>query len=131
MTTDTMLNVIVFRSLTESSSEPTKSSKPGLWFAFPLYPGKTWTDKYNWKTIGAAPVEGKAEDRGKVLGWEDVQVPAGTFRALKVELQCRYYGKGAMHDEETILYWYSPKVSPLCQIRLSLHHLGRVAGRAG
>jgi hypothetical protein len=66
----------VYRSLTESSSEPTVSSKPGLWFVFPPYPGKTWDNEYTWETVGAASVQGKAEEHGKALGWEDVTVPA-------------------------------------------------------
>jgi len=111
MTTDSVLNVIVYRSLTMSSSEPTISDKPGMWFSFPLYPGKTWDNHYDWETTGAAPVKGKAEDHGKALGWEDVQVPAGTFHALKVEVDSRFYGKGGMADDETLIFWYSPQVN--------------------
>ncbi len=111
MTTDSVLNVIVYRSLTESSSEPSVSDKPGMWFSFPLYPGKTWDNHYDWETTGAAPVKGKADDHGKVIGWEDVQVPAGTFHALKVEVDSRFYGKGGMADDETLIYWYSAQVN--------------------
>ncbi len=111
MTTDPALNVIVYRSLTESSSEPTISDKPGMWFSFPLYPGKTWDNHYDWETTGAAPVKGKADDHGKVIGWEDVQVPAGNFHALKVEVDSRFYGKGGMADDETLIFWYSPQVN--------------------
>ena len=111
MVTDPALNIFVYRSLTESSSEPSVSSKAGIWFAFPLYPGKTWEDGYDWEIRGAAPVKGKAEDRGKVVGWEDVQVPAGTFHALKVEVNSRYYGKGGMADDATLTYWYSPQIN--------------------
>jgi hypothetical protein len=110
-TTDSALNVIVYRSLTESSSEPTKSNKPSMWFAFPLYPGKTWTNNYDWEVGGAAPYRGKAEDNGTVLGWEEVQVPAGTFHALKVRVTTRAYGTGGMADDETLVYWYSPQVN--------------------
>jgi hypothetical protein len=111
MTTDTTFNVFVYRSLTESSSEPSVSSKPGMWFSFPLYPGKTWDNHYDWETTGAAPVKGKGDDHGKVIGWEDVQVPAGTFHALKVEVDSRFYGKGGMADDETLIYWYSAQVN--------------------
>ncbi len=111
MTTDPALNVIVYRSLTESSSEPTISDKPGMWFSFPLYPGKTWDNHYDWETTGAAPVKGKADDHGRVIGWEDVQVPAGTFHALKVEVDSRFYGKGGMADDETLIFWYAPQVN--------------------
>ena len=111
MTTDDALNVIVYRSLTQSSSEPTKSDKPGMWFAFPLYPGKTWEDKYNWELLGAAPAKGKGEDHGSVLGWEDVKVPAGTFHALKVVVLSRYYGAGGYNDESTLTFWYAAEVN--------------------
>jgi hypothetical protein len=110
-TTDPNLNIIVYRSLTDSSSEPTVSSKPGMWFVFPLYPGKTWVSDFDWEQRGAAPVKGKGEDRGKAIGWEEVTVPAGTFRALKVEVTSRFFGKGGMADEATATFWYSPKVN--------------------
>lgn len=110
MTTDDAFNVVTFRSLTQSSSEPIVSDKPGIWFAFPLYPGKTWSDKYNWELLGAAPAKGKAEDHGSVSGWEDVTVPAGTFHALKVVVVSRYYGAGGYNDESTLTYWYAPEV---------------------
>ena len=111
MTTDDAFNIVVYRSLTQSSSEPTKSDKPGIWFAFPLYPGKTWRDKYNWELLGAAPAKGKAEDHGSVLGWEDVTVPAGTFLALKVVVLSRYYGAGGYNDDSTLTFWYVPEVN--------------------
>ena len=52
MTTDPNLNVFVYRSLTDSSSEPSVSNKARMWFAFPLYPGKTWEDSYDWEVRG-------------------------------------------------------------------------------
>lgn len=124
MTTDSALNIFVYRSLTESSSEPSVSSKPGIWFAFPLYPGKTWDDSYDWEMKGASPVQGRAEDHGKVLGWEDVQVPAGTFHALKVQVNSRYYGKGGMADEETLVYWYSSRVNRFVKFDYSSFYEG-------
>ena len=111
MTTDDAFNVIVYRSLTQSSSEPTKSDKPGIWFAFPLYPGKTWQDEYNWELLGAAPAKGKGEDHGSVIGWENVTVPAGTFHALKVVVLSRYYGAGGYNDDSTLTFWYVAKVN--------------------
>ncbi|MGO9450961.1 MAG: hypothetical protein ACLQDV_07930 [Candidatus Binataceae bacterium] len=111
MTTDSKLNTIVYRSLTDAASDPTKSSKPGLWFAFPLYSRKTWVNDYTWETVGAFPITGVGEDRGRVFGWEDVTVPAGTFHALKAEVTSRFYGKGGMADESILTFWYSPKVN--------------------
>jgi hypothetical protein len=111
MTTDDAFNIIVYRSLTQSASEPIKSDKPGIWFGFPLYPGKTWADKYNWELLGAAPAKGKAEDHGSVLGWEDVTVPAGAFQALKVVVSSRYYGAGGYNDDSTLTFWYAAEVN--------------------
>jgi hypothetical protein len=49
--------------------------------AFPLAVGKTWEFEFRYKRpLG----EFAAKRRAKVEGWEDVRVPAGTFRALKV-----------------------------------------------
>ncbi len=111
MTTDDALNILVFRDLNQSSPEPTKSDKPGLWFAFPLYPGKSWINKYDWEYLGAAPAKGKAEDHGTVLGWEDVAVPAGKYHALKVVVNSRYFGAGGFNDETVLTFWYAPQVN--------------------
>jgi hypothetical protein len=111
MTTDSNLNIIVYRSLTEASSEPSTSDKPGLWFAYPLYAGKTWTNHFNWQMAGASRTKGAADERGEAYGWEDVTVPAGTFHALKAQVISRFFGKGGMADEATLIYWYSPQVN--------------------
>jgi len=111
MTTDPYLNIIVYRSLTESSADPSISDKPGLWFPFPLYPNKTWVNDYSWRIIGASASSGRAQDTGRVFGWEDVTVPAGTFHCIKAEVNTRFYGKGGMADESQLTYWYAPKVN--------------------
>jgi hypothetical protein len=111
MTTDSNLNIIVYRSLTEASSEPSTGDKPGLWFAYPLYPGKTWTNHYNWQTAGASVTKGQADERGRAFDWEEVTVPAGTFHALRAEVNSRFFGRGGMADEATLIYWYAPQVN--------------------
>lgn len=111
MTTDSNLNITVYRSLTEASSEPSTGDKPGMWFAYPLYPGKKWTNHYNWQMAGASRTKGQAEERGQAYEWEDVTVPAGTFHALKAQVVSRFFGKGGMADEATLIYWYAPQVN--------------------
>ncbi len=111
MVTDSDLNIIVYRSLTEASSEPSTSDKPGLWFAFPLYPGKTWTNHFTWQMAGASRIKGQAEEHGRAFGWEQVTVPAGTFRALKAEVNSRFFGRGGMADESALVFWYAPEVN--------------------
>lgn len=53
-------------------------------FRFPMRPG----DAHDWKYDMKDPTEGAFEVRSerhvKVVGWDDVHVPAGKFRALKV-----------------------------------------------
>ena len=110
MTTDPYLNIIVYRSWTESSADPSISDKPGLWSPFPLYPNKTWVNDYSWHVIGASASSGRAEDTGRVFRWENVTVPGGTFHCIKAEVNTRFYGKGWMADEQ-LTYWYAPKVN--------------------
>ncbi|HKF30118.1 MAG TPA: hypothetical protein VKB29_12825 [Candidatus Binataceae bacterium] len=129
MTTDPYLNIIVYRSLTESSADPSISDKPGLWFPFPLYPNKTWANDYSWRIIGASASSGRAEDTGKVFGWEDVTVPAGTFHCIKAEVNTRFYGKGGMADESQLTYWYAPKVNRFVRFDYHSNYEGSVAAQ--
>jgi hypothetical protein len=60
-------------------------------YAFPLAPGKSWdTD-----TTQPHPAPGVRNLRNKlhytVLGWEEVKVPAGTFKALKIETEGTWF----------------------------------------
>lgn len=48
----------------------------------------------------------------EVLGWEEVTVPAGTFRALKVREYMEYHEQmiqGSFSGRARNLYWYSPE----------------------
>jgi hypothetical protein len=129
MTTDPCLNIIVYRSLTESSADPSISDKPGLWFPFPLYPNKTWVNDYSWRVIGASATSGRAQDTGRVFGWEDVTVPAGTFHCIKAEVNTRFYGKGGMADESQLTYWYAPKVNRFVRFDYHSNYEGSVVAQ--
>ncbi|MDQ2860458.1 MAG: hypothetical protein M3T55_06985 [Pseudomonadota bacterium] len=54
-------------------------------FSFPLVIGKTWTADYVEPRQYGLQTFARFHTVYKVVGWEDVVVPAGTFRALKVE----------------------------------------------
>lgn len=76
---------------------------------FPLYPGKRWQFQYKYTPAAGGTL--KVEQTATVAGWEEVRVPAGTFRALKVVHTGRYqataYGfswSGLIHEA----YWYAP-----------------------
>ena len=76
--------------------------------SFPLAPGKT----YGGKLTYPAPVGGggiNIDMTTKVLDWEEVTVPAGKFRALKVEANGK--ASGAASGNRKITLWYAPEVA--------------------
>lgn len=85
-------------------------------YAFPLEVGKSWAGKYTAPSPrGDSIVD--YELKGKVVGVESVTVPAGTFDAMKIELETFWVYKGAFGRvggglttgsfNQTI--WYAPK----------------------
>jgi hypothetical protein len=79
--------------------------------AFPLQEGKTWKGKYTSPSRdGTGTTTGEVE--GKVVGFESVTVPAGTFDAAKVRVEIHWdyegrRGRGAGTISQTI--WYAPE----------------------
>ena len=78
--------------------------------AFPLRVGKTWNYSFKNKTKkgGTMIVHNR---RATVTGWEDVRVPAGVFRALKIVHSGTWNQVGAAGKEEgteTQTFWYAP-----------------------
>jgi len=62
-----------------------KQTLSGRPFAFPLSVGKTWVvDFFDTNPHGLQKTT-REHTLYKVIGWESVTVPAGTFRALKIE----------------------------------------------
>lgn len=78
---------------------------------FPLVEGKSWTQK----VVRSDPFTGERREMlvtGRVHGWETVKVPAGEFKALRVE-RTLYLGdydsfRGITQRSET--EWYAPEV---------------------
>ena len=56
-------------------------------YDFPLKPGKTWKVEYVTEGPDARTKFEKITKNYNVIGWVDVKVPAGTFHALKVEME--------------------------------------------
>ena len=54
--------------------------------SFPLKKGKAWTSHWKWKV---EDYSGEGETNGKAVGWETITVPAGTFTALKLDINYR------------------------------------------
>ena len=82
-------------------------------FNFPLTIGKQWKDVYEkeglvWHRIAIHDLSETFE----VLSWEDVEVRAGKFRALKLEYKIKVTRPGTppLLSESRAWYWYSPEV---------------------
>ncbi len=55
-------------------------------FRFPLAVGATYPSAFDLRRMHARGFGMRFERTAKVLGWEDIEVPAGRFRALRVEI---------------------------------------------
>jgi len=81
---------------------------------FPFHPGKQWQDTFTGKIL-TGPSAGQYmwnySESFTVLGWEDVTVRAGRFKAIKLEYIAKnIMGTGPASWEGWIRYWYSPNV---------------------
>ena len=77
-------------------------------FSYPLEPGKSWTQKYVYRR---ADREIDNDATSTVVGWEDVTVPAGTFRALKVSVVTWYRRKDNNFTGRWVSsHWIAPEV---------------------
>jgi hypothetical protein len=80
---------------------------------FPFNPGKQWQDTFTAKAMFGADAGRfmfKFSESFKVSGWEDVEVRAGKFKAIKLEYTQKNITPGAFPWEGWIRYWYSPDV---------------------
>ena len=75
------------------------------WYRWPLTEGKSW--EFSWYQ----PAFGESMTwTAKVVGWETITVPAGTFRALRIDLEnaCYYRGVDGGVCGQWDKVWYSP-----------------------
>ena len=85
---------------------------------FPLTLGKQWKDLYQRDEEAAsgmvAMVAAEYQETFRVLGWEEVEVRAGKFKAIKLEYKIETFvrtGRGWISQGESkAWYWYSPEV---------------------
>jgi hypothetical protein len=80
--------------------EPIFSWDPPIGFDFPLVVGKTWAASYR-MTVHAENQTIPFDSRGKVEAYENVTVPAGTFKAFKIS------SSTTLGDEN--VHWFSPE----------------------
>jgi hypothetical protein len=105
------------RTLTEI-----KPAQPTFFqFDFPLKPGKSWHFEY--PNDAPKRATNTVERWGHVTGWESVTVPAGTFRALRIEIKERRLwqaGDGVFPDHQFHTFWYAPEVKTF--VRFEMEH---------
>ena len=85
---------------------------------FPFTLGKQWKDLYQRDELGAGlqPRMGAVEyqETFRVLGWEEVEVRAGKFKAIKLEYKIEASSRSTIgwipRGESKAWYWYSPEV---------------------
>jgi hypothetical protein len=84
---------------------------------FPLSAGKQWMSAYSTTVITDIGFRQSRDysENFRVLGWDDVKVRAGQFKALRVEYRRTAVGSSSAfgtHAAEEIInqYWYSPGV---------------------
>ena len=92
-------------------------------FNFPLNVGKQWKDQYSGKRLVGLhrDLSESFTETYTVLGWEDLQVRAGKFRAIKLEYKHVTTASTSpflpLPLERKSIFWYSPAVKYLikCQ----------------
>ena len=109
--------------LVPGKREPYKDSQRRL-FDFPLVIGKRWKDKYSavlkWEDTYSSrttgPILGEETiifENYRVLGWEDVEVRAGQFKAIRIEYSREWISPATGNKEGKAWYWYAPDVKYL------------------
>jgi hypothetical protein len=86
--------------------------------AFPLATGKTWDLQYvDTRPANPAHQSESHQDHYRVVGWETVAVPAGKFKALKIEANGTWTAQvAAKSPMDTVTgriykaFWYAPEV---------------------
>ena len=81
--------------------KPIFSWIPPIGFDFPLAVGKTWTRSYR-VTLYATHQSFAFESTWKVVAYEDLTVPAGTFKAFKISM--------STNSEQENTYWFVPQL---------------------
>lgn len=71
-------------------------------FSWPLYVGKSWTASYTYHDSTRGMAVGPVKEEYRVAAYEDVVVPAGTWKAFRIE------SEAGGNSFSTI--WYAPEI---------------------
>lgn len=79
-------------------------------FRFPLLIGDKYEAKGEWLEPRTKVIEGALTGTVRVVGWEMVEVPAGKFRAVKLESEFVIRALDGRAPQLKGNYWYVPEV---------------------
>ena len=79
----------------------------------PLTIGQAIAFGWHWQGKSAASVK---RFEGRVMGWEDLQLPAGNLKAAKIEGTLTYREDGQSRGGARETFWYAPQVSQVVKI---------------
>lgn len=98
------------------------------WFKFPLQVGDSHKAAYD-SAIPKKKWSSRNERQVTVAGWEEVEVPAGKFRALKIVSEGRYHrlDDTSLSGSSRNVIWYVPSIKRWAKITLE----NRPAGGKG
>ncbi len=84
---------------------------PARFFKFPLQVGAEYPYAYGLAAERGTQAQTKEEGAVKVVGWEDVTVPAGKFRALKLEAKGSFRRlDNNFSGSRRFVLWYAPEI---------------------
>jgi hypothetical protein len=82
------------------------------WRFFPLWVGKEWENHWTEKNHQEGSVS-KFNERGKVVGWENIMTYAGASRALRIDLTRTNLGTQKRYSRTV---WYSPEAKSFVRV---------------
>ena len=83
---------------------------------FPIFPAKKWESSFSGTALyglaGSLREECDDNESFQILGWENIEVPAGKFKTVKMEyirvtIRCTY--APALEVKRKTFYWYAPE----------------------
>jgi hypothetical protein len=89
------------------------------WFKFPMQVGDQYKAAYD-TVIAKQNIKARNERQVSVVGWEDVFVPAGKFRALKVVAEGRFQRveTSSVSGLSRNVIWYVPEIKRWVKLTL-------------
>ena len=90
-------------------------------FSWPLWVGRSWTPSYAYHDVTRGRSWDPVQSFCQATAYEDVTVPAGAYKAFKIECQ------PGTNDAAYRTYWYAPDLKLIVKYifqRTSSHYLG-------